>query len=480
MTTLSSSQMPQQQQQFSSLDAYLATLPGWTGTDERSNHLIHSLFRSFTDLSPAAHAEKITFWRNVISEAASRRLLGDHMSAFDAKGLESKFKRRGLAPLGLDVVVSDMIRTQDLVPLAQYRNEIGWGSWAVSTLVKAPLSWGYAQVTGKKSKSTALENQYVVAETVKREADAFLSEFYQEGHYGVDHVLRVEDFKSRLADACAAQLNGTRPSKLDIDLVQTYLKASGKAVFSVDPNHPDDGIVKVRPAQDKSSSTLIITETDRGIIKLRRTVHMLHLQVEELETRIFNLTKQAKDRVRVGQKERALYFIRQKKGVTELLKKRIASLETIEGIIGKIEGAESESEVLAAYQLGSSSLASFMSTSGLTADAVDATMDKLQETLADQAEINDAIESGQNAIIGSTVDTDEIEEELEQLLEEERAVSWPAVPTAPLPSEAIPSAGKNASATTNYAALDAELDDMLSEEMNQSSKRKASAQPLGA
>ncbi|KAJ3159392.1 Charged multivesicular body protein 7 [Geranomyces michiganensis] len=423
------------------LDAYLASLPGWAGTDAESNHKIHSVFRSFNGLSRAAHSDKVEFWRTVILEASCKGFLGNDLTILDVTGLENRFRRRGLAPQGLDVVVADMIRRNDLVPLAQYRGEVGWGSWAVSSLVIAPLKWGLSQLV-TMSKSPPLQGSFVVTETVEA------------AHYNLDHLLSFSEFKARVSDACSSHLATQQPTAADIGLVQRYLEKHGQAAFSPS-KQTGEMIVKVRQESQKGSA-LKITETDFGVVKLRATEKMLHEQIDNLEGQITHCANMAKERLKLGERQRALYLLRRKKLATGILQKRIGSLETIEGIIGKMQAAESDSEILAAYAMGSSSLKTFMASSGLTADAVDATMDNLQETLADAHEVDAAMQSGQSAMM-SNVDLEELEEELSQLAQDELSASLPAVPSTPLPSIHTPFPQEPA---VDYEALDAELDEL--------------------
>lgn len=67
-----------------------------------------------------------------------------------------------------------MVRTGDLVPLAKYRDTEGWGSWAVSTLIVSPISWGISKVIGSsESNAKTLHGAYVSIPTITVRISSF-------------------------------------------------------------------------------------------------------------------------------------------------------------------------------------------------------------------------------------------------------------------------------------------------------------------
>lgn len=132
-------------------------------------------------------------------------------------------------------------------------------------------------------------------------------------------------------------------------------------------------------------------------------------------------------------------------------------------------------QVLSAYQIGSNSLKSFAKENNLTAESVEDTMDALQDTLADQEEVDNAITMGQNAILKPEED-EELEQELEGLLVKEMEAKLPEVPDTVMPAvEPKVTLTQHEPRDAHTAALDAELDGMLEEERRVS---KVAAEPL--
>src|SRR5688572_31614237 len=79
-------------------------------------------------------------------------------------------------------------------------------------------------------------------------------------------------------------------------------------------------------------------------------------------------------------------------------------------------------KIIDIYSFGAGALKGVLASEGLTTETVDATMDKLQDALADQKEIEDAMQVNQTMIEASLEIDEELEEELEALLEEEDAI----------------------------------------------------------
>jgi hypothetical protein len=60
---------------------------------------------------------------------------------------------------------------------------------------------------------------------------------------------------------------------------------------------------------------------------------------------LISLTSKAKHYLKLGQKQLAMYQIKQKKAVQGILEKRLGSLETLQLILLKISSSQTEAEV---------------------------------------------------------------------------------------------------------------------------------------
>ncbi len=79
-----------------------------------------------------------------------------------------------------------------------------------------------------------------------------------------------------------------------------------------------------------------------------------------------------------------------------------------------------------AFNLGADTLKDLLGEDGLTLESVDEAMQKIQNALENQKEIEDAINMGNNEI--SEYNDEDMEDELSQLVQEEARVSSPPLP----------------------------------------------------
>lgn len=122
-----------------------------------------------------------------------------------------------------------------------------------------------------------------------------------------------------------------------------------------------------------------------------------------------------------------------------MLDKRVGAAEQLRSVLRGIENAHGDLEVslaydfsglrlidlqcqiMRAYESSTAALKNVLSHPSLQRDHVDATMDALAETMADQQEIDDAIQSGGQLAVsagGLEADEDELARELEGLVKE--------------------------------------------------------------
>lgn len=123
--------------------------------------------------------------------------------------------------------------------------------------------------------------------------------------------------------------------------------------------------------------------------------------------------------------------------LNELLSRRLGTLETLQTVYMKIEQASSDvevraihtqsdcqlltsivgSQIMAAYETSASTLKTLLASPALKIERVDRTMEDLQDVLADEAEVRNAISSA--SVGGAEIDEDEILAELAGLVAEQ-------------------------------------------------------------
>lgn len=154
------------------LQAYLNRIPEWS--DETR---IRALFAQFPDkdVKPTAYSDQLKFWKSIICEACSQRLLGKDTCGFAVDHVERKFVRSGVHPAGLRVVLvrstlacnlTLLLATENLkfCPKMEMQNtgvllsgsafeeiqnggHYSWPMWAYATFVRFPIEWTFKMLT---------------------------------------------------------------------------------------------------------------------------------------------------------------------------------------------------------------------------------------------------------------------------------------------------------------------------------------------
>ncbi|KNF03394.1 hypothetical protein PSTG_03334 [Puccinia striiformis f. sp. tritici PST-78] len=191
---------------------------------------------------------------------------------------------------------------------------------------------------------------------------------------------------------------------------------------------------------------LNITDVDRGVLLVKQTIQQLNQQIQTISTQIDQRTQEAKKYIQKSQPEIAATQLKSRKALRSVLSQRIGILETLDGVYSKIEQASTDVEIMNAYETSTKTLKSLLSTPTLKLDRVEETMENMQEILADQREIdqaiNDPIVHGQSGI-----DDQEIAAELASLISDNQHL--------PIPQQTV---SQPSTTTTTIEDLQKQLD----------------------
>lgn len=128
--------------------------------------------------------------------------------------------------------------------------------------------------------------------------------------------------------------------------------------------------------------------------------------------------------LRASQKPQALNALKLKKHLLSILDKRLDSLSTLSSILLKIEQTAGDASILGTYETATSVLRNLLADPRLQRDRVEGTMEGLEEVVADQREIDEAVKDGGERVRLAAgqeeMDESELKEEMERLEEEER------------------------------------------------------------
>ncbi|XP_035673990.1 charged multivesicular body protein 7-like isoform X1 [Branchiostoma floridae] len=378
-------------------------LPECWQDDERMNFLF-SAFPDNRDLNPHHWDSKLQFWADLVVHS-SRSL--DEL-CLDCSTLAQRFKRSGKTPLGLPVVLNEMIRQGKIQKLSEFQSGVdaGWVSWGFDLMVKRPLRWTFGTLTGRNHGNP--EGTYLLLDLVKEKAEAVLTTHEKSVEFeSTDHVVEYRTLLEQCRHCCKDQDS--------LELALLHLRKLRKVcIFQSDQG---EKLVKFASSAHKTVSP--VTDVEVGILRLKKTEASLMQQVEKLQSDSDRCRTDAKVYLHKGLKNAAKNALRRKQHIQKILEKREGSLETVHGLVRRIQDAESDRMVIDAYRAGVSAFRQTVDKAGLTPDAVDETMMDVQEVIETSNEISDSIAGGQADMSGLDLDMSGLEEELADLLAEE-------------------------------------------------------------
>jgi len=161
---------------------------------------------------------------------------------------------------------------------------------------------------------------------------------------------------------------------------------------------------------------MVVTETDKGVLRLQAVLDTLEDQEKSITARIDSCVREAGESLKVKNRARALVLIKKKRVLQDVLDKRMNSIHTLQQILLSIESATTNNQVLEAYSVGVDTLTRINKKH--TADEAAHVMENLEEALADQKELETAMSANVTDSVYN-FDEEELEKELEKLVEED-------------------------------------------------------------
>lgn len=290
-----------------------------------------------------------------------------------------------------------LVRKQDFMNF----NNDGWMSWSFG-LAKRSFWWGVHTVMGSDD-AVNLDDKFVLVDAAKENAEWLLAKHYA----GVqcetmDHVIPWNVMKMR----CKKFDDET------LEVLLAYLQQHGKAVVYVTP----EGEKVIKFARKGEEKVTAVSDNDVDIVRLRKTVASLTLQVNKLSDEVESCRLQAAGFAKEGSRTKALKLLRRKELRKRTLDKAIADLQSFEEILHRIQNAHTDRLVIEALKAGTAALKG--AHSGMTIEKVEDVIDDLNEGINESQDINSAILEGNVRRLSeaSGIGPDEMEE-LERELE---------------------------------------------------------------
>ncbi|KDQ09179.1 hypothetical protein BOTBODRAFT_117543 [Botryobasidium botryosum FD-172 SS1] len=398
---------------------------------------LQSLYSDFSRQklsNPAGYAANVSWWQSTLSSIVAagvqpvdngRDVLVLRVTNELVEGL--RWERIG-RPGGLGTVIAELTESRALILLSDFlsatQSIYASSSLAyrvASYIVGRPLWWlleqanlvGGDSAVSEKQKWERARGTYVVISLVESAAEAVLEhQRTKPGMSITDALYSLSSFRDEFANVA---LPGVTLSETDVKVLLTYLQRDKRVLVS------EKEVIKFI---DEDEVEAEITEVDRGVLDMKTTSERLQEQIDEIQRKIEDRTSRVKEHLRKKQQELAMSYLRSKKQLEELLKKRLGSLETIQSVLLKIESAAGDIEIMKTYETSTKTLKSLLAHPTLQRDHIDKTMESMSDVFADHAEIEEAIRmGGEDARRAGGVedaDEDELQAELQMLVKEEK------------------------------------------------------------
>ncbi|KAI2614212.1 Snf7-domain-containing protein [Hypoxylon fragiforme] len=374
---------------------------------------LYSDFRSQRTLNPDGFAANVAAWKRALASAAlagyvpSKSPTRSHLT-LDLDGdafLRSLETKQFGRPLALGTVLQEALANGELMPLQQFlksKESIYYHSWG--SIPWAVMSWGLKQVGIGGPSDNLPKGQFVVLQNLEHAAKSF-SEATADRTSPFERTFSNTHFQRTFAEGILDK-NG-RLSETDLNVLVTFLSRD-KQVLATDGN-----TIKIRTSQGEDG---VITEEDSAIASLKELMEDLTHQTEVLSRRVDELNLAAQDAVRRKNRVAALAALKSKKLAETNLSRRHATLNQLEDVAAKIEQAADNVQLVKVMQSSTTALRNLNAQVG-GADKVDEVLENLREQMGEVDEVGNIIaEAGP----GATIDEDEVDEELEAMLADER------------------------------------------------------------
>jgi charged multivesicular body protein 7 len=205
-------------------------------------------------------------------------------------------------------------------------------------------------------------------------------------------------------------------SDTDLTILLTYLSRDNPHIGLLPGTSSHPTIIKLA-SSSKTTEPITITSQDIDIASLKSLHESLLSTIPPLESLISEHTQSAKKYLQSKNETLAKASLRRKALASSTLDQRLKSVERLEEMLNKIDEAETNVALLSAMEQASRALKGINQKVG-GVEAVDKIMDGWQDAVDDANEVDEALRTG--ARLDSAVDEEEVDEELEKMMEDEK------------------------------------------------------------
>ena len=365
---------------------YLESLVEWQH-DERMSALFYledvEGFRGLTADEKLVVTNKVNFWKFTIQRLLSCEDSPSRLSC-SLSWIEEISIRKGLRPRGLVNVFERLCQNANWMRLQDYlkkRPTITPTIPKYTTWIRSFMSWTWSRwkVDLFYKKQDDLNSRvYTVTSSEILKIGRLLLEKYPIIYY-TDRISSMEEMRQKLIE-----MGYTSPA--DIEMIFIELKHEKLCDFFIF----DDGQSMVKIMKNAKDP---IGQLDRGLFRLRATRMKIQRRLEDLKIQLEVCKGEILKELSKKDRQTALLYLRKKKWLEKSLSKKHNCDMTLEELWLRIQTAETDADIMKAYEIGSESLKNFMKEYGVTVDHAEDVMETLRETMVDQDLLDSAWQS---------------------------------------------------------------------------------------
>ncbi|XP_050072612.1 charged multivesicular body protein 7 [Anopheles maculipalpis] len=373
-------------------------------SDDRRMGVLLAEFRP-RRLNAESYDMKIKFWKDLIVSYC----IASGTSTVSILMLKEKFRRNGTVPYCLHTVFADMQTKGELSKERKFQVQrhvgtFGFNLWTATTLIQAPLSWGYEAVLGSVIGSANIDENENFIVTAVAELHAKTIENAIIEREMQNKLLKYEDLITLVQETSTIKPHG-------VETAVTLLENTGR-------------LTKQTIISGETSTILIkfagvnavaqpITSIEKSIYDLEQSAKRLMKDINIIENSISQTMDEVREFIKNGRKQMAKTYLKKKHTLEKHMQGKINALENLQSLLLKIYNCQSDKNVIEAYKLGTSALKNAYEAAGITIDQLDETMDEMRHVLGQHNEILSMI----GTVSESDVDELELEQELGDLID---------------------------------------------------------------
>ncbi|KAK1293014.1 hypothetical protein QJS10_CPB17g00837 [Acorus calamus] len=324
------------------------------------------------------------FWRDLILKVA--RHLG--IIAVRPSEVCKWFTRGGLRPLCIDRVLLEMYNDGDLLRSGDLVDPTSGQLFQIIRKLRSLMK------NSKLSDRQEIVDEHLIIKPLLQERATETIQVLSETHWTSNCVITMEKFRS----ICKGSDEATA--------VLSNLYECGKARFL--SSTKQDFIEGVKLSLVPTAVTTV-SNLDHDVLYLTWTTEKLQKQLDVIDQHCVKFRKLALASLKSGNKQIALRHVRQLKSLSESRNKCTSFLDRVEEVLSAIADAESTKKVSEAIQIGARAIKQ----NGISAEEVHLCLSELDESVASQKEVEEALESMQFQYMG--MDDEDLEEEFKNL-----------------------------------------------------------------